>query len=247
MFNLNGHYIHYTCPSRASVGICHTHIRIKYRQIADYVPQAPRMYTTSHNSTAQIDGRVKRRCLFVGGLALQSGNVVLFACCLLSTWIYIYMSCGCVLVKGEDAEKPRILSYTVPPDKNNKRPHRAPEFTDLAEASTNVFGRASRVGVLSVLPKSDHNKKRVGKSTKTSHKHTDTYMIYSTIIRRYHKVPDQGNVDVADWSRRRPAREFESHRRRYPFVFFSIFFISEDSIRGDTSLLAYYLLLLLTL
>ena len=68
-------------------------------------------------------------------------------------------------------KKPLVLkegksSYLLPPEKKIERPPRAPESTDRAETWTNVSGRASRVRVFPVLPKSARAKRKVGKSTK---------------------------------------------------------------------------------
>ena len=59
----------------------------------------------------------------------------------------------------------REIVLSTPAGKNVERLPRAPECTDGAETCTNVFGRASYVRALTVLPKSARAKRKVSKSS----------------------------------------------------------------------------------
>ena len=107
----------------------------------------------------------------------------------LSAVSVVYMWCvlGCVLVREgkqnrqnftstyvqskASCREPGKSSYTLPAEKNFERLPREVQRSDGAQTSTSVSGRASRVGVFSVLAKSARTKRYVDKK---NHNYTYT-------------------------------------------------------------------------
>ena len=133
-----------------------------------------------HSSTAQMGVSDARCCL----LTLKDGSVVT------SCSLHVLLSaCGvcpglCVLVRegNKNRQNLPVRTYRVRPHgenpgnrlinsqrkKNFERLPRELQWSDGAQTSTNVSGRASRTGVLSVSPKSARTKRYVRKKTKNS-------------------------------------------------------------------------------